>query len=164
MRHIIYLFTITFFITSCSTLNKQECCVNYEKDFSTRRVVLCGGVSQTVGLREKASSMLNAQVRCGKPVYIKGLSEAIPMTTTSTAIGLLLYALNHRIQKEDKKITNKEKTDLYKITEEIEDLVNKLKLDGIDSVFILHDLYSIEETKQIKEKVKQIIDNVKKGV
>ena len=73
-------------------------------DFATRRIVLCGGVSQTVGLAEKASTMLGAQVRCGKPVYIKGLSETIPMTTMSTAIGLLLYAMNHRIQKEDKKI------------------------------------------------------------
>jgi len=73
-------------------------------DLATRRIVLCGGVSQTVGLTEKANSMLGAQVRCGKPVYIKGLSETIPMTTTSTAVGLLLYAMNHRIQKEDKKI------------------------------------------------------------
>ncbi|MCI9177548.1 MAG: DUF1727 domain-containing protein [Clostridia bacterium] len=33
-----------------------------------------------------------------------------------------------------------------------------LQLDGIDKIFILHDLYSIEETKQIKQKVKEIID------
>lgn len=36
---------------------------------------------------------------------------------------------------------------------------SELKLDDIDKVFILHDLYSIEETKQIKQKVKEIIDN-----
>ena len=36
---------------------------------------------------------------------------------------------------------------------------SELKLDGIDKIFILHDLYSIEETKQIKQKVKEIIDN-----
>ncbi len=35
---------------------------------------------------------------------------------------------------------------------------SELKLDGIDKIFILHDLYSIEETKQIKQKVKEIID------
>ena len=35
---------------------------------------------------------------------------------------------------------------------------SELKLDGIDNIFILHDLYSIEETKQIKQKVKEIID------
>ena len=89
-----------------------------EKDFSNQRIVLCGGVSQTVGLREKAGAILNAQVRCGKPVYIKGISEVIPMTTMSTAIGLLLYALNHRIQKEDKKIkkqTNKQPNWIKKV-------------------------------------------------
>ncbi len=35
---------------------------------------------------------------------------------------------------------------------------SELKLDGIDKVFILHDLYSIEETQQIKQKVKELID------
>jgi len=43
------------------------------------------------------------------------------------------------------------KLDLLEATDE-------LKLDGIDSIFILHDLYSIEETKQIKQRVKEIID------
>ena len=35
---------------------------------------------------------------------------------------------------------------------------SELKLEGISKIFILHDLYSIEETKQIKQKVKEIID------
>lgn len=34
----------------------------------------------------------------------------------------------------------------------------ELNLENIDSVFILHDLYSIEETKNIKNTVKQLID------
>ena len=38
------------------------------------------------------------------------------------------------------------------------DATGKLKLEGIEKIFILHDLYSIEETKQIKQKVKEIID------
>ncbi|MBO5997429.1 MAG: cell division protein FtsA [Alphaproteobacteria bacterium] len=80
-------------------------------DFATRRIVLCGGFSLTAGIREKANSFLDAQVRCGKPIYIKGLSEMLPMTTMSTAIGLLLYAVNHRIQKEDKKIKQQNKKD-----------------------------------------------------
>ncbi|MBP5534141.1 MAG: cell division protein FtsA [Alphaproteobacteria bacterium] len=85
-----------------------------KEDFATRRVVLCGGFSLTSGLREKASTLLDAQVRCGKPIYIKGLSEVLPMTTMSTAIGLLLYALNHRIQKEDKKIKQQQKENWIK--------------------------------------------------
>ena len=75
-----------------------------KEDLATRRIVFCGGVSQTAGLQEKASSFFEAQVRCGKPLYIKGLPDILPLTTMSTSIGLLLYALNHRIQKEDKKI------------------------------------------------------------
>ena len=35
---------------------------------------------------------------------------------------------------------------------------SELKLDGIEKIFILHDLYSLNETKQIKQKVKEIID------
>ncbi len=34
---------------------------------------------------------------------------------------------------------------------------SELKLEGIDKIFILHDLYSIEETRQIKNKVKELI-------
>ena len=85
-----------------------------KEDFATRRIVLCGGFSLTSGIREKASTLLDAQVRCGKPIYIKGLSEVLPMTTMSTAIGLLLYALNHRIQKEDKKIKQQQKENRVK--------------------------------------------------
>ena len=40
---------------------------------------------------------------------------------------------------------------------------SKLDLNGINNVFILHDLYSIEETKQIKNKVKEIIDKEAKN-
>lgn len=86
-----------------------------KEDFATRRIVLCGGFSLTAGIREKAAAHLDAQVRCGKPLYIKGLSEVLPMTTMSTAIGLLLYALNHRIQKEDKKIKQQNENRVKKV-------------------------------------------------
>ncbi len=39
--------------------------------------------------------------------------------------------------------------------------VDNLKLEGIDKVFILHDLYSLEETAKIKEKVKNLIKEYK---
>lgn len=35
--------------------------------------------------------------------------------------------------------------------------VDNLKLEGIDKVFILHDLYALEETAKIKDKVKKMI-------
>ena len=66
-------------------------------------------------LNDKAKEMLDAQVRIGKPRYIKGLSNTLHLTTLSTVIGLLLYAQNYRIQKEDKKIKSQsEKTNWLK--------------------------------------------------
>ena len=41
---------------------------------------------------------------------------------------------------------------------DILEATSELKLDGIEEIFILHDLYSLKETKQIKQKVKEIID------
>ena len=40
---------------------------------------------------------------------------------------------------------------------DILEATNELRLDGIDGVFILHDLYSIKETKEIKQKVEGMI-------
>lgn len=48
------------------------------------------------------------------------------------------------------------KQDLIEATQE-------LNLEGIGKIFILHDLYSIEETKQIKQRVKEIIEDFGDG-
>lgn len=42
-------------------------------------------------------------------------------------------------------------------------LIEKLNLEGIDKVFILHDLYSIELKNEIKRQVKEKIQEYKKG-
>lgn len=47
---------------------------------------------------------------------------------------------------------------------DILEAVEELKLEGIDKIFILHDLYSIEETKQIKQKVKELIDKKEQNI
>ena len=73
-------------------------------DYATRRIVLCGGSSLIPGLREKAASQLESQVRIGKPLMMKGLPDFMPGTTFSTATGLLRYAANRRIHSEDKRI------------------------------------------------------------
>ena len=86
-----------------------------KEDMATRRVVLCGGSSQIAGLTDKSKEFFDAQVRLGKPGYLKGLSNVLPLTALSTITGLLIYALNYRIQKEDsqrKKQT--EKTNWFK--------------------------------------------------
>ena len=73
-------------------------------DFSTRRIVLCGGGSLISGLRDKTDIMLESKTRLGKPMNIKGLPDNLPSTIFSTATGLLRYAVNQRIQKEDENI------------------------------------------------------------
>lgn len=59
-----------------------------------RRVVLTGGASQLIGVRELAARMLNKQVRIGKPKPIAGMAEAATGTSFATAIGMLRYLTN----------------------------------------------------------------------
>lgn len=61
-----------------------------------RRVVLTGGASQLPGLRELAQTVLDKQVRMGRPLRISGLAESVGGPAFSTAAGLLHYSL-HRL-------------------------------------------------------------------
>lgn len=56
-----------------------------------RRVVLTGGASQLLGVRELAGQMLGKQVRIGRPHEVAGLAEAVSGTAFSTAIGMLQF-------------------------------------------------------------------------
>ena len=60
-----------------------------------RRVVLTGGASQLPGVRELASSIINKQVRMGRPKAMEGMAEAITGPAFSTAVGLLHYAISN---------------------------------------------------------------------
>ena len=55
------------------------------------RVVLTGGASQLVGVRELAARVLDRQVRVGRPLPVRGLAEAASGPAFATAIGLLLW-------------------------------------------------------------------------
>lgn len=56
-----------------------------------RRVVLTGGASQLLGIRELASQMLGKQVRLARPREVAGLAEAVSGAAFSTAIGMLQF-------------------------------------------------------------------------
>lgn len=56
-----------------------------------RRIVLTGGTAQLQGIRELASTLLDRQVRIGKPVRIMGLAEATIGPAFSVCAGLLQY-------------------------------------------------------------------------
>ena len=63
-----------------------------------RRVVLTGGASQLPGVRELASSIINKQVRMGRPKAMEGMAEAITGPAFSTAVGLLHYAIRNNAE------------------------------------------------------------------
>ncbi len=56
------------------------------------RVVLTGGASQLVGVRDMAARMLDRQVRLGRPARARGLPDAAAGPAFSTAAGLLAWA------------------------------------------------------------------------
>jgi len=55
-----------------------------------RRAVLTGGACQLPGLGDRAASMLDMQVRLGRPVHVGGLAELTAGPAFSTCAGLLL--------------------------------------------------------------------------
>jgi cell division protein FtsA len=56
-----------------------------------RRVVLTGGASQLLGVRDLATQMLGKQVRIARPREVSGLAEAVSGAAFSTAIGMLQF-------------------------------------------------------------------------
>ena len=56
------------------------------------RVVLAGGASQLVGVRDLAARVLNRPVRLGRPAGMRGLAEAASGPAFATAVGLLFWA------------------------------------------------------------------------
>ncbi len=56
------------------------------------RVVLTGGASQLVGVRDLAARVLNRPVRLGRPAGMRGLPEAAAGPAFAAAVGLLSWA------------------------------------------------------------------------
>lgn len=74
------------------------------KNTVSHRVVLTGGTSQLPGIREVASMVLDKQVRIGRPRNIENIPPALHNPTFSTALGLLLFAVNNSERKIVKKV------------------------------------------------------------
>lgn len=56
-----------------------------------RRVVLTGGASQLPGLRDLGQSVLDKQVRLGRPIHLSGLPDSVSGPAFATTAGLLTY-------------------------------------------------------------------------
>tara|TARA_R110001592_G_scaffold27763_23_gene102912 strand:- start:2661 stop:3935 length:1275 start_codon:yes stop_codon:yes gene_type:complete len=61
----------------------------------SRRVVLTGGSSQIIGIRDLSGHVLDKQVRLGKPIRLTGLPDAVSGPAFATVAGLLTYAAEH---------------------------------------------------------------------
>ncbi len=62
--------------------------------FMGQNVVLTGGGSQLVGVRELVTDMYSKQVRIGKPKLFPGLAESVSGPAFAAPIGMLHYAIN----------------------------------------------------------------------
>jgi cell division protein FtsA len=58
-----------------------------------RRVVLTGGASQLQGVRDLAATILDRNVRLGRPQHIRGRAESVAGPAFATAAGLLAYGV-----------------------------------------------------------------------
>jgi len=59
--------------------------------YAGKRVVLTGGASQLLGVREMAANILGKQVRLGRPRSLPGLAEAVSGPAFATSLGMLEY-------------------------------------------------------------------------
>ncbi len=67
---------------------------------SGKRVVLTGGASQLLGVREMASNMLNKQVRLGKPRVLPGLAESVSGPAFAASLGMVEYVLKKPMEEQ----------------------------------------------------------------
>lgn len=65
-----------------------------------KRVVLTGGASQLLGVREMASSLLGKQVRLGRPRQLPGLAESVSGPAFSTALGMVEYVVKKPMEEQ----------------------------------------------------------------
>jgi cell division protein FtsA len=65
-----------------------------------KRVVITGGASQLLGVREMASSILGKQVRLARPRPIAGLAEAVSGPAFATALGMIEYTIKKPMEEQ----------------------------------------------------------------
>jgi cell division protein FtsA len=59
--------------------------------YAGKRVVLTGGASQLIGVREMAAHLLGKQVRLARPRTLPGLAEAVSGPAFATGLGMIEY-------------------------------------------------------------------------
>ncbi|MFO0389740.1 MAG: cell division protein FtsA [Alphaproteobacteria bacterium] len=67
---------------------------------SGKRVVLTGGASQLLGVREMAANMLGKQVRLGRPRVLPGLAESVSGPAFAASLGMVEYVLKKPMEEQ----------------------------------------------------------------
>lgn len=65
-----------------------------------KRVVLTGGGSQLLGVREMATTILGKQVRLGRPRPLPGLAEAVSGPAFATTLGMIDYIVKKPMEEQ----------------------------------------------------------------
>jgi len=65
---------------------------------SGRRIVLTGGASQLMGMRDLAARLLGRQVRLAKPHMVPGLADSVSGPAFSAAVGMIDYMKKQSIE------------------------------------------------------------------
>lgn len=65
-----------------------------------KRVVLTGGASQLLGVREMATTILGKQVRLGRPRPLPGLAEATSGPAFATGLGMIEYVVKKPMEEQ----------------------------------------------------------------
>lgn len=68
--------------------------------YAGKRVVLTGGASQLIGVREMATTILGKQVRLGRPKQLPGLAEAVSGPAFATGLGMLEYVVKKPMEEQ----------------------------------------------------------------
>lgn len=68
--------------------------------YAGKRVVLTGGASQLLGVREMASSILGKQVRLGRPRVLPGLAESVSGPAFATSLGMVEYTVKKPMEEQ----------------------------------------------------------------
>ncbi len=68
--------------------------------FAGKRVVLTGGASQLLGVREMATNILGKQVRLGRPRALPGLAEAMSGPAFATGLGMIEYLVKKPMEEQ----------------------------------------------------------------
>lgn len=74
--------------------------MNNVSAYAGKRVVLTGGASQLLGVREMAGNILGKQVRLGRPHVLSGLAESVSGPAFATALGMLEYKVKKPIEEQ----------------------------------------------------------------